>query len=141
MDLGLISGYHAPSLQTITFTTGMTVSPKQDRDKLYVHYCIFRSKSFRCDMPKANRAVVVSVTMGDARGLQLSLLSSRIWPSLILSCVFMTTVIVRLSAFLMFISVSPCRFDMVRMGFVIFLSKYVHAFFLQTDQSHARVVA
>ena len=46
------------SLQTITFRTGMTVSPKQDRDKLYVHYCIFRSKSFRCDMPKANRAAI-----------------------------------------------------------------------------------
>ena len=39
----------------------------------------------------------------------MSLLSSRIWPSLILSCVFMTTVVVPLSAFLRFISVSRFR--------------------------------
>ena len=47
--------------------------------------------------------------MGDARGLYLSLLSSRVWPSLILSCVFMTTVVVPLSAFLRLISVSCFR--------------------------------
>ena len=57
-------------------------------------------------------------------------LSSRIWPSLILSCVFMTTVIVPLSAFVRFISVS--RFKALRasrsaggslfFGFVISIS-------------------
>ena len=47
--------------------------------------------------------------MGDARGLQLSLLSGRVWPSLILSYMYMTTVLVPLSAFLRFISVSRFR--------------------------------
>ena len=45
-------------------------------------------------------------TMGDARFLQCSCFSSWIWPSFILSCVVMTTVIVPLSAFFKFIVVS-----------------------------------